>query len=177
MANKNKVIDGKIWVAIAIHIIVFLVTIKLVNPKVKSSINMKYYLQKDYHSSNELVIALNKGDLFKWCCDCILYYAKKLGLSYEQLNIDVFVIMQPLLISCLFILLNIFSKKKDIFYKFQLVQSLFFITFLYCAFLFNLPDVEWQTKVAIDRVLFVLSGSLVISFNYYLAREFKFLKK
>lgn len=82
-----------------------------------------------------------------------------------------------LLISCLFILLNIFSKKKNIFYKFQLVQSLFFITFLYCAFLFNLPDVEWQTKVAIDRVLFVLSGSLVISFNYYLAREFKFLKK
>ena len=111
MANKNKVIDGKIWIAIAIHIIVFLVTIKLVNPKVKSSINMKYYLQKDYHSSNELFITLNKGDLFKWCCDCILYYAKKLGLSYEQLNIDVFVIMQPLLISCVLTLFLIQSLK------------------------------------------------------------------
>ena len=56
------------------------------------------------------------------------------------------------------------------------MQSLFFITFLYCAFLFNLPDVEWQTKVAIDRVLFVLSGNLLISFNYYLARELKFCR-
>ena len=82
-----------------------------------------------------------------------------------------------LLISLLFIGLNIFSKKKNIFYKFQLIQSLFFIIFLYCAFLFNLPDVEWQTKVAIDRVLFVLSGSLFISFKFYLDRELKSLKK
>jgi hypothetical protein len=81
-----------------------------------------------------------------------------------------------LLISLLFIALNIFSKKKNIFYKFQLIQSLFFIIFLYCAFLFNLPDVEWQTKVSIDRVLFVLSGSLFISFKFYLDRELKFLK-
>lgn len=81
-----------------------------------------------------------------------------------------------LLISFLFIIINIFSKKKNIFHNFQLVQSLFFIIFLYCAFLFNLPDVEWQTKVAIDRVLFVLSGNLLISFNYYLARELKFCR-
>jgi len=78
-----------------------------------------------------------------------------------------------LLISYIFIILNFFSKKKNIFYNYQLVQSLFFIIFLYCAFLFNVPDVEWQTKVAIDRVLFLLSGSLLISFNYYLARGFK----
>jgi len=82
-----------------------------------------------------------------------------------------------LLISLLFIGLNFFSKKKNILYKFQLIQILFFIIFLYCAFLFNLPDVEWQTKVAIDRVLFVLSGSLFISFKFYLDRELKFLKK
>jgi hypothetical protein len=78
-----------------------------------------------------------------------------------------------LLISYIFIILNFFSKKKNIFYNYQLVQSLFFIIFLYCAFLFNVPDVEWQTKVAIDRVLFLLSGSLLISFNYYLARGLK----
>jgi hypothetical protein len=78
-----------------------------------------------------------------------------------------------LLISYIFIILNFFSKKKNIFYNYQLVQSLFFIIFLYGAFLFNVPDVEWQTKVAIDRVLFLLSGSLLISFNYYLARGLK----
>ena len=78
-----------------------------------------------------------------------------------------------LLISYIIIILNFFSKKKNIFYNYQLVQSLFFIIFLYGAFLFNVPDVEWQTKVAIDRVLFLLSGSLLISFNYYLARGLK----
>ena len=80
-----------------------------------------------------------------------------------------------LFVSCLFIILNVASRIKNLFYKFQAIQGLFFIIFLYSAFLFNLPDVEWQTKVAIDRVLFLLSGSLLISFNYYLVRKFKFL--
>jgi len=114
-------------------------------------------------------------------------FTKTLNLDLNYLINGVIVISEELikglfknlilLISCLFIILNIFSKKKDIFYKFQLVQSLFFITFLYCAFLFNLPDVEWQTKAAIDRVLLILSGSLFISFEYYLARELKFLRR
>jgi hypothetical protein len=82
-----------------------------------------------------------------------------------------------LFISYIFIILNIILKRKDIFYRFQATQGLFFVIFLYCAFLFNLPDVELQVKASLDRVLFVLSGSLLISFNYYLAREFKFLKK
>jgi hypothetical protein len=80
-----------------------------------------------------------------------------------------------LFVSCLFIILNVASRIKNLFYKFQAIQGLFFIIFLYSAFLFNLPDVEWQTNVAIDRVLFLLSGSLLISFNYYLVRKFKFL--
>jgi uncharacterized membrane protein len=82
-----------------------------------------------------------------------------------------------LFVSYIFIILNIVLNRKNIFYRFQAVQGLFFIIFLYCAFLFNLPDVELQVKASIDRVLFVLSGSLLISFNYYLVREFKFLKK
>jgi len=82
-----------------------------------------------------------------------------------------------LFVSYIFIILNIVLNRKNIFCRFQAVQGLFFIIFLYCAFLFNLPDVELQVKASIDRVLFVLSGSLLISFNYYLAREFKFLKK
>ena len=114
-------------------------------------------------------------------------FSKTLNLDINYLFKGVIVISEELikglfknsilLISCLFIFINFFSKKKNIFYKFQLVQSLFFIAFLYCAFLFNLPDVEWQTKVAIDRVLFLLSGSLLISFNYYLVRELKFLRR
>lgn len=114
-------------------------------------------------------------------------FSKTLNLDINYLFKGVIVISEELvkglfknsilLISCLFIFINFFSKKKDLFYKFQLVQSLFFIAFLYCAFLFNLPDVEWQTKVAIDRVLFLLSGSLLISFNYYLVRELKFLRR
>lgn len=81
------------------------------------------------------------------------------------------------LISYIFIILNIARKNKDIFHLFQAVQGLSFVIFLYCAFLFNLPDVEFQTKASIDRVMFVISGSLLISFNYYSARQFKFLKK
>ena len=114
-------------------------------------------------------------------------FSKTLNLDINYLFKGVIVISEELvkglfknsilLISCLFIFINFFSKKKNIFYKFQLVQSLFLIAFLYCAFLFNLPDVEWQTKVAIDRVLFLLSGSLLISFNYYLVRELKFLRR
>ena len=80
-----------------------------------------------------------------------------------------------LLISYIFIIFNIALKNKDIFHRFQAVQGLFFVIFLYFAFLFNLPDVEFQTKSSIDRVLFILSGSLLISFNSYLAREFKIL--
>ena len=82
-----------------------------------------------------------------------------------------------LLISYIFIIFNIVLKNKDIFHRFQAVQGLFFVIFLYSAFLFNLPDVEFQTKASIDRVLFILSGSLLISFNSYLARVFKFVIK
>jgi len=82
-----------------------------------------------------------------------------------------------LLISYIFIIFNIVLKNKDIFHRFQAVQGLFFVIFLYSAFLFNLPDVEFQTKASIDRVLFILSGSLLISFNSYIARVFKFLIK
>ena len=82
-----------------------------------------------------------------------------------------------LLISYIFIIFNIVLKNKDIFHRFQAVQGLFFVIFLYSAFLFNLSDVEFQTKASIDRVLFILSGSLLISFNSYIARVFKFLIK
>jgi hypothetical protein len=110
---------------------------------------------------------------------------KTLDFSFEYLLKGIVLISEEfvkglfknliLLISYIFIIFNIALKNKDIFHRFQAVQGLFFVIFLYFAFLFNLPDVEFQTKSSIDRVLFILSGSLLISFNSYLAREFKIL--
>ena len=63
-----------------------------------------YYLKNDYNSTNELFSTLNQkgfsttNNLFLWCCDCISYYAKVTGLTYEEMNIVLFVIGQPLLI-------------------------------------------------------------------------------
>jgi hypothetical protein len=112
---------------------------------------------------------------------------KTLDFSFEYLLKGIVLISEEfikglfknliLVISYIFIIFNIAIKNKDIFHRFQAVQGLFFVIFLYSAFLFNLPDVEFQTKASIDRVLFILSGSLLISFNSYLARVFKFVIK
>jgi hypothetical protein len=48
---------------------------------------------------------------FNWCCDCIQFYADKLGCTYEELNIYLFVILEPFIIIILTILL-IFKWKK-----------------------------------------------------------------
>jgi hypothetical protein len=63
-----------------------------------------YYLKKDYNSTKELFSTLSTqgvkstNNLFKWCCDCISYYAELTGFTYEEMNIILFVIGQPLLI-------------------------------------------------------------------------------
>ena len=65
-----------------------------------------YYLINKSYTSLELFESLlkqkNTDGLFLWCCDCIQYYADKLGYSYEELNIVLFVILQPALIFYLF---------------------------------------------------------------------------
>ena len=59
-----------------------------------------YYLQKNYKDAAALFTILTEKDtdIFLWCCDCILFYAKKLNVSYGELNIYVFIIWQPYLI-------------------------------------------------------------------------------
>jgi hypothetical protein len=47
---------------------------------------------------NELLKQKNTNGLFQWCCDCIQFYAVILGYSYEELNIVIFVILQPAII-------------------------------------------------------------------------------
>ena len=75
-----------------------------------------FYLEKTYNSSKELFETLfDKGlsstkGLFLWCCDCIMYYAKVLGISYETMNLFLFVFLQPTII---FILLILYIKEKS----------------------------------------------------------------
>jgi hypothetical protein len=61
-----------------------------------------FYLINKNSTSLDLFISLlkqkNINGLFKWCCDCIQFYAVKLGYSYEALNIVIFVILQPAII-------------------------------------------------------------------------------
>jgi hypothetical protein len=114
MAKQVKVVDRKLVAVIGLHLLAFLTAIRIVNPLVKSSVHMHYYLHDGYKNSLELFLALGRGDVFKWCCDCILYYARVLGLSYEQLNIDLFVILEPLMISCLLTLFVLQSSKLKV---------------------------------------------------------------
>ena len=97
-----------------ITLLVFLIILSL---KSYSSSNYHFYLEKKYESSSQLFRVLgNQGfnsvdSFFLWCCDCITYYAKVTGLTYEQLNIILFVIGQPLLI-ILFMILYIYERRK-----------------------------------------------------------------
>ena len=92
----------------------FLITLSF---KSNSNPMYHYYLKKDYRSTNELFSVLNDSglnstnNLFKWCCDCISYYAKVTGYTYEEMNIILFVICQPLLI-LLFLFLYLRERYK-----------------------------------------------------------------
>jgi hypothetical protein len=100
-----------------IPIVFFMLTFPLIVSG-KNLYGPGFYLKKDgYHSSRELFTALfSKGfdsvnAFFYWCCDCIYYYGMVWGLSYQEMNIVLFVILQPLLI-LLFFILWIIEKRR-----------------------------------------------------------------
>lgn len=70
---------------------------------------------KNYKSAAELYSDLlnqnSMDSLFNWCCSCIDFYAHKLGCTYEELNIYLFVIVEPVLILLLLGLLIYKSKQ------------------------------------------------------------------
>jgi hypothetical protein len=70
---------------------------------------------KKYKTAGELFSDLlhqdSTNDFFNWCCSCIDFYAHKLGCTYEELNIYLFVILEPLLILLLLVLL-IYKNKQ-----------------------------------------------------------------
>ncbi len=61
---------------------------------------LAYELKKDYADSADLfaTLAEEPEKFFLWCCDCILFYANRYGMSYAELNLYLFVIGQPMLI-------------------------------------------------------------------------------
>lgn len=59
---------------------------------------------------SNLIIQKTTNGFFNWCCDCILFYANKLGCTYEELNIILFVVLEPCIIIILLTLLIL--KKK-----------------------------------------------------------------
>ena len=111
---KQKIINNEILTTIGIFFFIIILIIKYANKLMgtHTSIN-KYMIQNDYTSTGDLLNALKQipERLFVWCCDCIRFYAIQMGISYEQLNIDLFVILQPMLILLFFILFLIQSDR------------------------------------------------------------------
>lgn len=70
---------------------------------------------KNYKTASELYSDLlnqnSVNSFFNWCCSCIDFYADKLGCTYEELNIYLFVILEPVIILLLLGLLIYKSKQ------------------------------------------------------------------
>ena len=77
--------------------------------------NIHYYKSGGYDSFYEVVMELfNKSSingLFQWCCDILQYTAIQTGYTYEELNIIIFVILQPAIIFYLTVLVLNYKKK------------------------------------------------------------------
>jgi hypothetical protein len=111
---EKKVIDWKIISTVFIFLSVTAAMVVASTIVMGPRTNMNHYFIKEkYFSSVDLLqtLATNPSRLFVWCCDCIRYYALQLGITYEQLNIHLFVILQPMLILMFFVLFVIQSRK------------------------------------------------------------------
>lgn len=118
--EKRRSINSLILFTIGLFLSVSIFVMKIVNTMMgyKSNIN-RYYLKSDYKSSEDLFSTLvsSPNRLFLWCCDCIRYYAVSMGITYEQLNIDLFVILQPMLIVMFAVLFVIQSVRLNRYYR------------------------------------------------------------
>jgi hypothetical protein len=83
---------------------VFIIALLLFSYTSIAKPHYSFFLENDYQSSGHLFNTLSNEGLrsvnqfFLWCCDCIMYYARSIGVSYAFLNILLFVVLQPLLI-------------------------------------------------------------------------------
>jgi hypothetical protein len=79
--------------------------------------NTRHLCTHDHYPSqislfSELIESKSTNSIFKWCCDCIQYYAHSMGYTYEEFNIVIFVIIQPALIVFLLFWCMILWKRK-----------------------------------------------------------------
>jgi len=99
--RKRKPINTTVVITVVGFVVSCLSLMWIANKVMGSSTSVnKYYLKSNYDSDQDLMATLlaRPSKLFLWCCDCIQFYAVKMGLTYEQLNIHLFVILQPALI-------------------------------------------------------------------------------
>ena len=56
---------------------------------------------------------MNKA--FDWCVDILKYYAKLLGMTYEEINIWIFCIIEPIIFFVmLFIIIKLYLKVREL---------------------------------------------------------------
>jgi hypothetical protein len=113
---KVKIIDAKIKSAFFVFILITSLMVFCVHSYIGDRTTVtKYYLVKDYKGQIHLFQTLfdKPQKLFLWCCDCILFYAKWMGITYEELNIHLFVIFQPMLIIFLIYVSYNFANKLN----------------------------------------------------------------
>ena len=96
----KKVLDWKVLSVFGFFLSLSLVLIKTASYFMAGYSSLNRYYLKEYQSQEDLfsTIVSNPNKLFLWCCDCILYYAKAVGVSYDEMNIFLFVIVQPIMI-------------------------------------------------------------------------------
>ena len=85
-----------------------------------------FYLKTNYIDQSDLFSTLSQkgikssNNLFLWCCDCIMFYARKFNISYGTMNLLIFVIFQPMIILILFLWI-IFQRIRIVRLKRRLV--------------------------------------------------------
>lgn len=110
---EKKVLGLKVWLVVLFFTLSTLLVLFVLSNVMGdyTSVN-HYYLKSSYSGDSDLFKTLvdNPSKAFLWCCDCIIFYAKELGITYEQLNIYLFVVIQPMLILmflCLFVVQSV----------------------------------------------------------------------
>ena len=96
----KRVINWKVLSVFVFFLSLSLILIKTTSYFMGGHSSLNRYYLKQYQSQQDLfsTVVSNPNKLFLWCCDCILYYSKAFGVSYDEMNIYLFVIVQPIMI-------------------------------------------------------------------------------
>ena len=104
MSESKPVLTRPMWIfaslCVGVMLLLYALTHHYTSFKSGQTNRMSYFLAKDYASGADLFAALfdHPRSFFFWCCYCILYFANVYGMTYAELNVHLFVILQPMLI-------------------------------------------------------------------------------